>query len=198
MFYYTDDNYNWLTYYPDTSFCELLTNCSSLESQQCDNCLSAQHNCIPNEKVCSVKGNCIGIRIQSEETPTAEDCLQLCDLTQGCRWFSFYTLVPECVLFQNCLSIDESCEDCISGERRCIDEEMSSTTEMTSTTTETTSTTTEITSTTTETTSTTTEITSTTTEMTSTTTEQPQGRYLNYELPKQFILICEKNLASCI
>jgi hypothetical protein len=62
---------------------------------------------------------------------------------------------------------------------------------MTSTTTETTSTTTEITSTTTKTTS-------TTTETTSATTEQPEGRYLNYELPKQFILICEKNLASCI
>jgi hypothetical protein len=152
-----------------------------LDSQLCDNCLSAQNNCIPNEKVCSIKGNCIGIRIQSEEMATAEDCLQLCNATRGCRWFSFYTLVPECVLFKNCPSIDESCEDCVSGERRCIDEDMSSTTEVTTTTTEMTTTTTEVTTTSitevttttpevTSTTTTTTEITTTTTEMTTTTT----------------------------
>ncbi len=150
-----------MTYLPDISFCELLTNCSSLETQLCDNCLSAQHDCIPNEKLCLIQGNCNGKIIHSEEIQTAKECLQLCDSTHGCRWFTFYTLVPVCVLFENCPTIDESCEDCISGERRCIDEVVSSTTEITSTTTETTSTTTTTTS--------------TTTEMLSTSSESPQG-----------------------
>ena len=88
----------------------------------------------PMNQPAQSKENCVGIRIHSEELPTAEDCLQLCDATLGCRWFSFYSSVPECVLFKNCPSIDESSEDCISGERRCIDETSSSTTEMTSTT----------------------------------------------------------------
>jgi hypothetical protein len=165
-----------MTYLPDISFCELQTNCSSLDTQLCDNCLSAQHDCIPNEKACSIQGSCNGIKMHSEELQTEKECLQLCDSTRGCRWFTFYTLVPVCVLFENCPSINESCEDCISGERRCIDEVVSSTTEITSTTTEITSTTTEITATTTTTTTstTTTATTSTTTELTSTTSESPQ------------------------
>jgi hypothetical protein len=145
-----------MTYLPDISFCELLTDCSSLETQLCDNCLSAQHDCIPNEKACSIKGNCNGKIIHSEEIQTEKSCLQLCDSTRGCRWFTFYTLVPVCVLFENCPSIDESCEDCISGERRCIDEVVSSTTEITTTTSTTTTST-------------------TTTEITSTTSGKPEG-----------------------
>ena len=183
-----------MTYLPDISFCELLTDCSSLETQLCDNCLSAQHDCIPNEKACSIQGNCNGKIIHSQEIQTAKECLQLCDSTRGCRWFTFYTLVPVCVLFENCASIDESSEDCISGERRCIDEVLSSTTEMTTTTTEISSTTPETTSTTYEITSTTTEITSTTSTtattsttttstttmaITSTTSEKPQGKCQN-------------------
>jgi hypothetical protein len=165
-----------MTYLPDISFCELLTDCSSLETELCDNCLSAQHDCIPNEKACSIQGSCNGIKMHSEEMQTAKDCLQLCDSTRGCRWFTFYTLVPVCVLFENCPSIDESSEDCISGERRCIDEVVSSTTEITTTTTEITSTTTEITSTTSTTTTTSTITTSTTTmEITSTTSGKPEG-----------------------
>ncbi len=150
-----------MTYLPDISFCELLTNCSSLDTQLCDNCLSAQYDCIPNEKVCSIQGSCNGIKMHSEEMQTAKDCLQLCESTRGCRWSTFYTLVPVCVLFENCPSIDESCEYCISGERRCIDEIVSSTTEITSTTTTTTTST-------------------TTMETTSTTSEKPQG---NCQLP---------------
>jgi hypothetical protein len=157
----TDNHCSWMTYLPDISFCELLSDCLSLDTQLCNNCLSAQHDCIPNEKACSVTGNCNGKIIHSEEIQTAKDCLKLCDATRGCRWFTFYTLVPVCVLFENCPSIDESCEDCISGERRCIDEVVSTTPEITSTTTETTSTTTTTTS--------------TTTEMLSTSSESPQG-----------------------
>jgi hypothetical protein len=138
-----------MTYFPDISFCELQTNCSSLEMELCDNCLSAQHDCIPNEKACSIQRSCNGIKMHSEEMQTEKECLQVCDSTGGCPWFTFYTLIPVCILFENCPSIDESCEDCISGERRCIDEVVSSTTEITSTTTETTSTTTTTTSTTT-------------------------------------------------
>jgi hypothetical protein len=142
-----DPTCTWLTYYPDTSFCHLLANCSSLDTQDCIDCLSGQHNCIPNEPACSIQGNCIGIRIHAEKSPSQEDCLQLCDSFLGCRWFSFYPSGSECILFQNCPTIDESCEDCVSGERRCIDETTSTTPEVTSTTPEVTSTTPEWTTT---------------------------------------------------
>ncbi len=74
-------------------------------------------------------GNCVGIDFLTEKIPTAQDCLWLCNSTSGCRWFTFYQSVYECILFRNCPTIDESCEDCVSGERRCIDETTSTTTE---------------------------------------------------------------------
>jgi hypothetical protein len=80
-------------------------------------------------------GSCIGIEILAEVKPTAEDCLHLCNSTLGCRWFSFYSLVDECILFQTCPTIDESFEYCISGERRCIDDVTTTTTTSTTTTT---------------------------------------------------------------
>ncbi len=74
------------------------------------------------------QGNCVGIDFLTEKIPTAQDCLQLCNSTSGCRWFTFYQSVSECILFRNCPTIDESCEDCVSGERQCIDETTSTTT----------------------------------------------------------------------
>ena len=129
-----ENDCNWLTFYPTSNFCQLYGNCSNLDSQFCKNCLSAQTDCIPDEPACQVEGNCQGIALHSEQTATDEDCLQLCDLTLGCRWFTFFTSGSECVLLQNCPTIDESCEDCISGERRCIDGLISSSTEDISTT----------------------------------------------------------------
>jgi hypothetical protein len=73
-------------------------------------------------------GNCVGIDFLTKKTPTAQDCLMLCNSTLGCRWFTYYQSVSECILFRNCPTVDESCEDCVSGERRCIDETTSTTT----------------------------------------------------------------------
>ncbi len=185
---HTDHNCTWLTYHPDTSFCELLTNCSSLETQLCNNCLSAQHDCITNEKVCSIKGNCRGIRIHSKEMPTAKDCLQLCHSTRGCRWFTFYTLVPVCALFKNCPSIDESCKDCISGERRCIDENVSNSTEMTHL---------ETSRNTTITTTSNTTTTSSTAEMTLRTSEKRDGKCQQFEITL-FYVINSKVFSYCL
>lgn len=37
----------------------------------------------------------------------------------GCRWFTFYEIGSECILFKNCATLDQSCQECVSGERRC-------------------------------------------------------------------------------
>jgi hypothetical protein len=64
----------------------------------------------------------VGISEHSEVKPSAKECLELCDATFSCRWFTFYSSYSDCVLFKSCPTIDASCEDCISGERRCIDQ----------------------------------------------------------------------------
>ncbi len=62
---------------------------------------------------------------------------------------------PLCILFSDCPTLDETCETCISGERRCEDEGSTTTTETATTETATTTTTQTETSTPMETTTTT-------------------------------------------
>ncbi len=112
----------WLTYYPHTSYCQLLSNCSGLETEHCQDCISAKWDCRSEKPTCRVKGECLGIVDHVEEVQSVEDCLQRCNSTFGCAWFTYYVTASECLLFKNCPSIDESREDCISGERRCIDD----------------------------------------------------------------------------
>ncbi len=79
-------------------------------------------------------GQCQGLVDYVEPLASAEECLQLCHSTRGCRWFTFQSTVSECILYKNCPSFDETCEACISGEQRCFESE--STTTSTTTTTE--------------------------------------------------------------
>ncbi len=59
---------------------------------------------------------------------------------------------PLCILFSDCPTLDETCETCISGERRCEEDEEGSTTTTETATTDTATTTTTTTTTQTETT----------------------------------------------
>ncbi len=40
-----------------------------------------------------------------------------------CRWFTYFQEFSVCSLLFDCPSIDESCEDCLSGEYRCKDQQ---------------------------------------------------------------------------
>ena len=111
---------SWMTYFPDTSYCQLYQNCPLLDTEYCENCLSSQSDCIPDEPTCFVNGKCDGIVHHTQPSASAEDCLQLCNSTVTCRWFTFEATGSECILLTSCPTIDESCETCTSGERRCI------------------------------------------------------------------------------
>jgi hypothetical protein len=130
---------NWFTFFPSTSYCELLKTCTTLDPEICTDCLTGQPECVPDDPTCWVEGECEGIVDYITGSPSAEDCLDLCSKTLGCRWFTFHGKALECLLLKTCPTIDESCQDCISGERRCI-EDVSTTTDVTSTATTTTTT----------------------------------------------------------
>ena len=82
-----------------------------------------------------VNGECTGIVDHIEETSSQVSCHLLCQSTLGCRWFTFRKSVSMCILFQICESIEVTCPDCVSGERRCEVEQVSTTTKTTTTTT---------------------------------------------------------------
>ena len=53
-----------------------------------------------------------------ETRPSQEACLDLCQISLGCRWFTYHQQASACLLFQECRSLIP-CSDCVSGERRC-------------------------------------------------------------------------------
>ena len=93
-------NCTWLTYYPDTLDCHLFTDCPSLDSHDCYGCKSSKFDCLPDDPICLVKGLCLGTEIQKEKISTVEECLQLCDELDRCRWFSHYAFASECTLLE--------------------------------------------------------------------------------------------------
>jgi len=109
----------WFTFAPSLNFCELLLDCSTLDSSKCDDCLSGTRDCIPKEPECWIQGECVGTIDHFEKTESKEDCLNLCKTTLGCRWFTFWEPSSPCFLFKNCPTFDDSCDNCVSGESRC-------------------------------------------------------------------------------
>ena len=109
---------------------------SLVDINQCPECLTGQRGCVPSEASCWVEGECKGNEIHVSPSQTKEDCLAECQSTFGCKWFTFRTFKspqPVCFLFSDCPSIDETCETCISGERRCEQGGLSTTTITTTT-----------------------------------------------------------------
>ncbi len=57
-----------------------------------------------------------------EDVDTKEECLGLCKTTDGCSWFTHIQSSSVCLLMTDCQTLDESCDDCISGEVTCEEE----------------------------------------------------------------------------
>ena len=105
----------WFTYFPEHRFCQLLSKCRRITISSCPNCLSGPFGCkVPGD---CTKGQCQGDIINSEVVGNLVECQTLCRSTKGCKWFTFN--FPFCLLLQNCLSKDETCSSCVSGEPRC-------------------------------------------------------------------------------
>ena len=71
---------------------------------------------------CWIEGECTGSAMKSVNKKDRRDCLEECQQTGGCEWFTWYN-DGFCALFdKNCTSsIDTSCSGfwCQSGERDC-------------------------------------------------------------------------------
>ena len=153
-----------------TNLCLLFNDCLDLDEELCPECLSGQQGCIPDDPVCNIQGYCSGVLDHFEELASLEDCLQLCQSSFGCRWVTYEAALSDCLLYKTCPSLDESCNNCLSSERRCIDH-LTTTTEDTTTT--------DYVTTTEDSTTTTTEL-ATTTITTDVTTPSPTGNILQY------------------
>ena len=70
-----------------------------------------------------IVGECIGDFMHAvEEIPSKEDCLNICKDTKHCKWFTYTKSLSTCLLMASCQTLDETCQDCTSGEYRCLEE----------------------------------------------------------------------------
>eukprot|EP00095_Tigriopus_kingsejongensis_P003847 maker-scaffold20_size707684-snap-gene-3.17 protein:Tk03847 transcript:maker-scaffold20_size707684-snap-gene-3.17-mRNA-1 annotation:"high-affinity leucine-specific transport periplasmic binding protein" len=71
---------------------------------------------------CWIAGRCQGVLLDISQPQSKEECLDACQNLPECAWFSFDTSSSSCSLFQTCLTLDDSCSVCVSGESSCADE----------------------------------------------------------------------------
>ena len=45
----------------------------------------------------------------------------MCRANAKCRWFTFVGQNSACILFKDCSAVDQTCKNCVSGERECQD-----------------------------------------------------------------------------
>ena len=71
---------------------------------------------------CFQSGKCMDSVTVGVATATDEfACLDLCKANQECLWFTYSTLTNLCLLFKDCLVLDEeTCPECLTGEQDCI------------------------------------------------------------------------------
>ncbi len=72
--------------------------------------------------VCFVPGSCVdSIVLDETEAASEDECLEFCQsFGSACQWFTFYG--PElgfCTALASCDQRDESCSECVSGQRGC-------------------------------------------------------------------------------
>lgn len=76
---------------------------------------------VANNPDCFVEGECTrSSLIDITNQDTINYCLNHCQKTEGCSWFTFDSDDYVCETLRNCVQLTSSyCSNCISGERNC-------------------------------------------------------------------------------
>ncbi len=68
---------------------------------------------------CWVQGSCQGILIDNIAAENDNNCLEVCQETDNCLWFTYNRLDGACLLLEDCQQLDMSCDTCVSGQSVC-------------------------------------------------------------------------------
>lgn len=108
---------SWFTYDHSLNLCLSFKNCTFLSSVQCQDCVSGEVACQPQD--CSLSGFCKGTLIQYDQIESVDKCRTWCDNEPSCDFFSFDVKSGFCYLFYSCPELDVTQEDFVSGHRGC-------------------------------------------------------------------------------
>jgi hypothetical protein len=73
--------------------------------------------CLKNKTLFSLRQ---GTSYDSKQVSNKEECLQLCKGDARCIWFTHFSSSKMCLLYTDCLTVDETCDECVSGEFSCV------------------------------------------------------------------------------
>ena len=65
------------------------------------------------------RGFCIGVSLDLSLQDSANKCLEACQDEPECQFFSFNAGDSACTLSSDCQWVDETCKDCVHGQRAC-------------------------------------------------------------------------------
>ena len=94
-----------------------LSYCKEFESNRPD-WISGESGC--EKPQCWIQGQCLGQTLDLEIVDNEDVCLAKCKSKSQCKWFTFFKSVSECIQFRTCSTIDDTCTNCLSGERSCV------------------------------------------------------------------------------
>ena len=70
---------------------------------------------------CSIQGKCIfSNHIITVTASSVEQCLVKCAIDTKCKWSTYNLVNQHCLLYTNCLTIDDSYIDSKTNERECV------------------------------------------------------------------------------
>ena len=117
----TTTNCNFFTYFSDRNECLLFSDCGSVNSGSCSNCVSGSPTC--PDLLCDVPGWCDGNFLSAPSGITSSDeCLRACKDYPGpqkCAWYIFDTNLNFCTLNSDCTFYDPSIPNSVTGQREC-------------------------------------------------------------------------------
>merc|ERR1712027_3038 len=113
----------YLTFDHTNGACLLYTECTSLGTEECEQCLSGPVNC--NYIECGIPGQCVGILEYQQTAQTKTDCEADAFLYGDiATWYTYNNADLLCLLFSECQDFSDAlCPDCVSGNPACIIEE---------------------------------------------------------------------------
>ena len=81
--------------------------------------MSGESNCEPYK--CFIAGQCAGAPPLNIffDVPEQNECLAKCKEDVRCQWFSYFRDSKVCETLVECPTIDETEENCVSGENEC-------------------------------------------------------------------------------
>ena len=107
-------NCSYFTFYEPSNLCNLLYNCSDIDTTGCSDCFTGQRDC----PICTIPGECVGTISGYVFVPTEEDCQMECFNNDECQWYTFDPSFDYCVLTSNCIPTNTSTES-IFGQKNC-------------------------------------------------------------------------------